>query len=227
LVKVISGCTKVRFESQINHRQYCQRWGYEYIWDEKPRELKSPYDHKLYALLDLPIDNNWWFWVDDDAFFTQIDTPLEKFVEEFDKRTQFVFAKSPINPKGGWTYLSSGNFFFKSSKKVHRFLKSVLASDLLEIKEWWNPETLGLFTKGDQDKIVYQLFKQPRIMKRTSILPYDTFNFRPYHFEKSFNEHFLSHFAVPGVAKVESIEEFRARFNFPDSSLTMPYEKSL
>jgi hypothetical protein len=62
--------------------------------------------------------------------------------------------------------------------------------------------------------------------KRTRIVPYDTFNFRPYHFENSFDEHFLAHFAVPGVAKVDSIEEFRSRFNFPDSSLTMPYERS-
>ncbi len=44
MVKVISGCTKVRFESQVNHRQYCDRWGYEYVWDEKPRDINSPYD---------------------------------------------------------------------------------------------------------------------------------------------------------------------------------------
>jgi len=181
VVSVISGCTQVRFQSQKNHKMYCDRWGYEYIWDEKPREIKSPYDHKIHALLDLPVDDRWWFWVDDDAFFTQMDTPLESFFENFDKKAQLVFAKSPINPKGGWTYLSSANFFFRSSKKVHKFLE-----------------------------------------KRTKILPYDTFNFRPYHFEKSLDEHFLSHFAVPGVAKVDSIEEFRARFNFPDSSLTMP-----
>jgi len=227
MVKVISGCTKVRFDSQINHRQYCDRWRYEYAWDEKPRELKSPYDHKLYSLLDLPIDNKWWFWVDDDAFFTQIDTPLDSFVKKFGCRTQFVFAKSPINPKGRWTYLSSGNFFFKSTKKVHQFLRTGLASDLVEIKEWWDADQFGMFTKGDQDKIVYQLQMQPKMNKRTKILPYDTFNFRPYHFEKSPDEHFLAHFAVPGVAKVDSIEEFRARFNFPDSSLTMPYEKRL
>lgn len=226
-MKVISGCTTVRFESQINHRQYCKRWGYEYVWDETPRDLKSAYDHKLHALLDIPLDNSWCFWIDDDAFFMQLDTSLESFVQEFDESTELVFAKSPINPLGGWTFLSSGNFFFRATKRVNKFFLSALDSDLLQIKEWWDEDKLGMFTNGDQDKIVYQLINTPGMNRRTKILPYDTFNFRPYHFEKSYTQHFLVHFAVPGVAKIDSIEQFRIRHNFLDSSLTLPIERTL
>lgn len=221
-VSVISGCTKVRFASQENHRHYCARHNYTYIWDQKERDIKSPYDHKLRALLDLPIDNKWWFWVDDDAFFTQMQTPLQTFLNGLPRKIEMVFANSPINPKGGWTFLSSGNFFFKNTQRVHDFFQSALDSDLVMIRQWWDADKYGMFTKGDQDKIVYQLVQQPEMMERTKIVGYDTFNWRPYHFHTSHDEHFLSHFAVPGVTKLDAIEEFRSRWNFPDSSLIFP-----
>jgi galactosyl transferase GMA12/MNN10 family len=218
-VNILSGCTKSRFESELNHRAYANRHGYNYLFDSKPRDLKSPYDHKMYAILDQPIDNEWCFWMDDDAFFMQMDTPLESFLTGIPRYTQMIFPKSPINPQGGWTHLSSGNFFFKRTQFVHDFFAEALQLDLMMIRNWWNADKYGMFTKGDQDKIVYELAHSWRMRKATKIVPFDTFNFRPYHFVHSAEENFLVHFATPGISKDDSITEFQAGFGFADRSL--------
>ena len=218
-MNIISGCTKIRFESETNHRAYAQVHGYHYEFDSKERDLKSPYDHKVYAILDQPIDNEWCFWMDDDAFFMQLETPLEVFLENIPRRTEMIYAKSPVNPRGGWTYLSSGNFFFKRTQRVHDFFAKALTHDLTMIRQWWDEEKYGMFTKGDQDKIVYELAHSWRMRRATKIVPYSTFNFRPYHFEQASDEHFLVHFATPGITKAESIADFQERFSFPDASL--------
>ena len=85
---IISGCTKQRFESEANHLAYAEAQGYSYQFDAKLRELKSPYDHKVYAILEQPIDNEWCFWMDDDAFFMQMETPLEGFLKGVPKHTK-------------------------------------------------------------------------------------------------------------------------------------------
>lgn len=218
-MNILSGCTKSRFESEVNHRAYANLHGYNYLFDSKARELQSPYDHKMYAILDQPIDNEWCFWMDDDAFFMQMEAPLEPFLKGAPLYAQMIFAKSPINPQGGWTHLSSGNFFFKRTQFVHDFFAEALKLDLMMIRNWWNADKYGLFTKGDQDKIVYALAHSWRMRKATRIVSFDTFNFRPYHFELSAREHFLVHFATPGISKDDSITEFQARFGFPDRSL--------
>jgi len=218
-VNIISGCTKTRFESEANHRSYAAVHGYGYEFDSKPRQLKSPYDHKMYAILDQPIDNEWCFWVDDDAFFMQLDIPLESFLTNVARRTEMIFPKSPVNPLGGWTSLSSGNFFFKRTQAVHDFFENALSLDLVMIQKWWDTDKYGMFTKGDQDKIVYARAHSLRIRRATRIIPYSTFNFRPYHFDKTADEHFLVHFATPGISKEDSITAFQTRFDFPDRSL--------
>jgi len=218
-VHIISGCTKKRFESEANHLAYAEAHGYSYQFDAKLRDLKSPYDHKVYAILEQPIDNEWCFWMDDDAFFMQMETPLGGFLKGVPRHTKMIFAQSPINPNGGWTYLSSGNFFFKRTQSVHDFFARALEHDLVMIRQWWDAEKYGMFTKGDQDKIVYELAQKWLMRKSTRILPYDTFNFRPYHFDKAPDEHFLVHFATPGITKADSIAEFKAKFNFTDDRL--------
>ena len=109
--------------------------------------------------------------------------------------------------------------FFKRTQFVHDFFAEALKLDLMMIRNWWNADKYGLFTKGDQDKIVYALAHSWRMRKATRIVSFDTFNFRPYHFELSAREHFLVHFATPGISKDDSITEFQARFGFPDRSL--------
>jgi len=219
LINIISGCTITRFQSETNHRAYAAKHGYSYEFDSKQRELKSKYDHKMFIILEQPIDDEWCFWIDDDAFFMQLDQPLEQFLEGIPSDTQMIFPKSPVNPLGGWTYLSAGNFFFRRSQLVHDFFERAIAHDVMMIKQWWDDSKYGLFTKGDQDKIVYELAQSPEVNAVTKIVGYDTFNFRPYHFKESSDEHFLVHFATPGISKADSMADFQQRFGFKDLSL--------
>lgn len=217
---ILSGSTIKRFESEANHRTYAEKHGYKYFFDAKQRELISVYDHKMYAILEQPVDDSWCFWMDDDAFFMQMDVPLEGLINDVPAETNMIFASSPINPNGGWTYLSSGNFFFKRTQAVHDFFASALELNLGLVRGWWNEEKFGMFTNGDQDKIVFQLEHQTEMRDSTQILPYSTFNLRPYHFSESSDEHFLVHFATPGIPKAKSIADFRKKFGFSDNSLT-------
>jgi hypothetical protein len=223
-MKIISGSTHLRFNSRLNHACYANLHNYTYIFDTTPRPLASVYDHKLLSILNLPVDNEWWFWIDDDAFFTQFPRPLESIGPDFD-RSMLIFPKSPINPLGGWTFLSSGNFFFRNCAQVHDFFQAALEADLAEVKRWWNESELGMFTNGDQDKIVWELFRNSSMFNSTQLVSYDVFNTRPYHFKQSPCEHFLVHFAVLQQTKAEALNAFQMKFNFRNDSL-IPSEYS-
>ena len=220
-VNIISGCNHIRFESHINHAVYANHYGYKYIFDDRKRPLKSVYDHKLHAILDIPIDDQWWFWIDDDAFFINFNSFSSLKICFEDKL--FVFPKSPINPQGLWTFLSSGNFFFKNNTIVKDFFTQVLNRDINQVKSWWDPTTLGKFTNGDQDRIVFELLNDEKILKKTLITNYELFNTRPYHFN-DLRDHFLVHFAGVGD-KNESIALFKETFSLPSLSL-VPKDQS-
>jgi hypothetical protein len=212
-MNIISGSFPKRFNSNINHELYSKEHGYKYVFDNNNYNLESVYDHKLMSILSLPVDNEWWMWVDDDAFFMQMNVPINNMP----KNKLLVFPKSPVNPEGGWTFISSGNFFFKNTEIVRDFFIEVLNTNINLVKEWWTDD-LGMFTHGDQDKIVYNL-KQTLMLDYTKIVGWELFNARPYHFKES-EDYFLVHFATPGISKKESIKKFQDRFGFKDSSLT-------
>lgn len=211
-MNIISGSFPKRFISDLNHAHYSQIHGYRYIFDDNNYYVDSPYDHKQMSILSLPIDNEWWMWVDDDAFFMQMDKPIASMPDE----KLFLFPKSPVNPNGGWTFISAGNFFFKNTIEVHNFFRDVVNTDIEVVKDWWSDD-LGMFTHGDQDKIVYQLMNTDMLSK-TEIVGWEPFNARPYHFA-NVDDYFLVHFATPGITKEDSMNEFKNRFGFQDSSL--------
>ena len=215
-MNILSGCTHIRFNSIINHASYAKTFNYKYKFDGEKRNLLSVYDHKILSILELPIDNEWWFWIDDDAFFTNFDRPFSSLNLNFDEKIM-IFPKSPINLSGGWTFLSSGNFFFKNNKELKKFFQKVLDRNLEEVKNWWSHDKFGIFTKGDQDRIVYELVNNEDTMLKTSIVDYEIFNTRPYHFNK-IDDHFLVHFAGVGP-KAEAIQKFQYDFGFSDSAL--------
>jgi hypothetical protein len=213
-MNIVSGSYPKRFISDINHKAYAKAHNYRYIYDSTNYNLKSVYDHKLVSILNLEVDNEWWMWIDDDAFFMQMNNPIIDMPSE----KLLLFPKSPINPNGEWTFISSGNFFFKNNKIVHDFFKMVLNTNIDDVKRWWTDD-LGMFTYGDQDKIVYNL-KETNMLNNTEIVGWELFNARPYHFKNS-NDYFLVHFATPGISKEDSILSFKNKFNFQDLSLTM------
>lgn len=198
----------------INQKAYSDRHGYRYLFDVIPRaDRTSVYYHKLLAIADALPYTDWLFWIDDDAAFTQLQVSFEALVPELGRDDlSAIFCASPVNPAGGWTLISSGNFFVRNDAPGRALIHQALQTQLTNIEPWWDQEKLGMFTNGDQDALVYQLKTDRSIEPRVAILEYERFNTRPYHFEHA-KQHFLVHFTHrPDTTKEAQMLEFCSDF---------------
>ena len=211
-IGIISYCDKVRTFATINHQFYADLHNYTYIYDIAPTK-NGVFKNKVEKILKFLDLFDWVFWIDDDAFFTQYKTPLETFLEEVsDTGHELIFCNSPVNPSGGWTHISSGNFFIKNTSKNKEWLRQVLKGDLRKIEKHWDEERNGLFTNGDQD-IMVDLLQNNKLFNRSGyckIVDYTKFNTRPYHVKKKPSEHFLVHFT--GNEKFQQSLDFAKSF---------------
>jgi hypothetical protein len=222
-MNILSGCDHIRFDSHLNHAVYASMMRYQYFFIGSSRPGVRGYDHKLTLLSELPVDDQWWFWLDDDAFFTSFSS-IDRLGLNFDD-VLMIFPKSPVTPAGLWTYISSGNFFFRNSLLFKQFIADVLNTDMQIVKRWWQNDEHGFFTNGDQDKILFNLLEKGW-NSHARFVAYNLFNTRPYHFLSDVKEHFLCHFAGGGAGtegKLRQIEDFRFRLGLPDLTL-IPHE---
>ena len=181
-----------RFNSQVNHRIYASHHGYYYIFDSSPRFDKRKYIRKLEAVLEyLPLFD-WIFWIDDDAYVTDINKQLESFID-LAPESDLIVCKSP-STKEIFTKISSGQFLIRNTPKAIDFINKVINTEFETVKKWWTKE-MGLFTKGDQDLMVYLLETDPEFSEDFSaIIDHNYFNNRNYEFSEKIDEHFLVHF---------------------------------
>jgi len=208
---IVSGSSRVRTAAPLNHRIYADRLGLPYVFDLAPSPVRRIYFHKLDVIRRHLPRAEWLFWIDDDAFFTDPGIDVRSFLPE--DGTDLVFCASPINPRGGWTWMSSGQLLIRRTPQMLDLIDAVFTTDLEAVRAWWRPVELGLFTRGDQDAFVYQLIgPDARWRDRFQRLPWEAFNARPYHYESRLDEHFVCHFAVPGGRpKAEVVAEFADR----------------
>lgn len=196
-----------RFNSQANHRLYAERHGYRYIFDSTPRFDRRTYMRKMEAIQEYLDLFDWLFWVDDDAYFTDFSIPLEQFIA-IAPNSDFIVCKSP-STKELSTHISSGQFLLHNTPGAHRFIADALATDLVKVKAWWRSH-LGMFTKGDQDALVYLMETDPAFAAPFySILDHQNFNNRNFEYESRLDEHFLVHFT--GKSKVQDKVNFCER----------------
>jgi hypothetical protein len=182
----------MRFNSPVNHRLYARQHGYRYIFDSTPRFDKRTYMRKLEAILEYLDLFDWLFWIDDDAYFTDFSVPLERFID-MAPGSDFIVCKSPWT-KEIFTHISSGQFLLRNTPTARRFIEEALATDLKIVQKWWKSH-LGMFTKGDQDALVYLLESRPTYTAPfCSILEHSHFNSRLFEFERQLDDHFLVHF---------------------------------
>lgn len=225
---ILSGSSRVRTAAGANHRVYADRWGLDSVFDTTPAAVPSIYLHKVKTVRRFLPHHEWLFWIDDDAFFTQLDIDVRSFLSDAGEH-DLLFCASPVNPRGGWTWMSAGQFFIRRTPAMLELLDAVLDTDLAEVRPWWRPDELGLFTDGDQDAFVYQLLRDDSPWAGSfARLPWEGFNSRPYHYRSRLDEHFLCHFAVPGTqTKAELILEFAERMGtsaaLVDPALLEPY----
>lgn len=211
-ILVVSGSSQTRTPAALNHAVYAARHGLRYVFDTTPAPVRLIYLHKVEVLRRHLATADWLFWIDDDAFFTNLAVDVRSFLP-VDPAIELVFCSSPVNPDGGWTWMSAGQFLIRNTPAMLALLDAVLATDLGQVRSWWDPDTLGLFTRGDQDAFVYQLRRDGSPWSGAwQARPWEAFNSRPYHYVASLDEHFICHFAVPGGrSKMELIAEFATR----------------
>ena len=227
-IVIVSGSSRVRTAASLNHRVYAEHVGLRYVFDSTPSTVERIYLHKIDLLRRLLPLGEWLFWIDDDAFFTDLSVDLRRFLDGVGDH-ELVFCASPVNPRGGWTWMSAGQFFIRNTPRMAAFLDAVLETNLADVKAWWRPDELGLFTNGDQDAMVYALLGPDERFRDTWIRqPWEAFNSRPYHYASRLDEHFICHFAVPGgQPKADVVAEFAARMHttpaLVDAEALVPY----
>lgn len=200
------------FDSYINHKLYADRHGYTYIYCNWPTKEKNPYMNKIVYILEYVDYFDYIFWIDDDAFFIDFTIKLEKF---FPKDNAFAtFCKSPTHKKI-FTYLSSGQFMLSCTDVGKAFLNDILKLDLIVVKKWWR-DNLGMYTHGDQDKIVYLLHEVDNYKNKVNILGYKNFNSRIENL-KGVDSHnvFILHLTGSSKIKNRSLKEAMSILGLP------------
>ena len=221
-ILVLSAGTRIRTPAAVNHRIYADRHGLECLLDATPSSLPSVFHYKAAAVERALAHYEWVFWMDDDAFFTNLERDLRAFIDD---DADLVICASPINPEGGWTYVSFGQFLIRRTPAMVDLLRATLATDLEVVRRWWEPDRYGIFTNTDQDALVYQLARDDAPWAgRWRRLDWQAFNSRPYHYRKRLDEHFLCHFVVPWEhTKMGLIREFAERLG-TTTALVAPAE---
>ncbi|BEG76745.1 hypothetical protein HBIAX_03824 [Achromobacter xylosoxidans] len=211
---IVSGCDRLRLKSFVNHKFFADLNDVNYVWSFMlRRDGLNPYLRKIDAVQSALGADEWLFWLDDDAYFTDFSWRLLPYVSPYSKY-DLVICKSPIN-NGAWTYVSSGQFFLKSTRRSAAFLDAMRNTDLEQVKTWWSQEKYGMFTSGDQDVMVYVLATDPRFREGEFFvrLDYSEFNSREFHYKESADEHRLLHLASAIKTKEQLLEGFRERFD--------------
>ena len=212
-ILVLSSHTKPGLSAPINHRIYSQRHGYDYLFDATPYPISSPYDQKTYAVLAAMkrTKADWIFWIDDDGYFMDHSIPLARFLPA-DPNVDFIFCRSPVNPKGQWTVINAGIYFVRNSASARALLEELLVTDMRVVEKWWNEKEHGMFIPdGDQERFVYLFLSRGMVGTKVIILDYTAFNARPYHFKSRYDEHFICHLASHRD-KAIPLNDMRTRF---------------
>ncbi|MES2376909.1 MAG: hypothetical protein V4553_10035 [Bacteroidota bacterium] len=200
--------------SAENHRIYCSYHGYYYIHCNWPTPAKNPYLNKFYFLRHYIDLFDYIFWIDDDAFFLDLNKPLAEFIPS--NGHVLSICKSPSN-KIIKTFFSSGSFMI-DCKQSKEFVNAVLDTDLAMVKNWWKPE-YGFFTNGDQDIMVFLYLTKHEYQDRFEFFDYMAFNSRPTDVQSGLAV-FLVHFTGSSKTKKIAYKKIQSILNVDGSLIS-------
>lgn len=162
------------FASAANHRVYCERHGYTYINCNWPTGSANPYFNKVEFLRHYLEAFDVLFWIDDDAFFLDLDRSLHSILPQ---EPAFLSICSSPDYKAISTPISSGQFALCANERGRAFLDRVSETNLSEVRDWWT-EDLGFFSHGDQDAMYFVLQTVDEFADGATVHPYQSFNSR-------------------------------------------------
>lgn len=210
---ILSGTTRLRLPSPVNHRLYADLHQADYRFECGPASaFRRPLRvFKLEAILRVLPRYEWVLWIDDDAFFTDFSIDPRSFIAGASPDLFLMLADGRVRPGGAFTMANSGVMLIRNTPECLAFLRRCLEIDDGLVKNRWDPERYGMFTNNsDQDAIIY-LLSEELDPKHFAILPNARLNSRPYHYDEKLSEHFVVHF--PGVPdKVNAVRRFGERF---------------
>jgi len=161
------------------------------------------------------------FWIDDDAFFFDLDKRLETFLPKNDR---FLSICSSPDYKSIHTFISSGQFFIRCNETGRSFIDQIECIDMSMVRDWWSDE-LGFFSNGDQDAMVYLLKNQPEFAKFERH-PHRDFNSRIEDLESQ-QEVFILHFTGTVGKKASDYKQIQKQTGFGPSLLPREYRDRL
>lgn len=226
-IRILSSHSNPGLSGPVNHAHYAQARGYQYTFDATPYPLRNRYDQKLHAIIGAlegwvaPVsdrDDDWLVWIDDDAYFMQLGTPVEKFLPEGD----LAICRSPVRSDHEWSAINSGVMLIRRSHRSLALFKAVLATDFEVVRNWWDSAAHGpvMVEGGDQERLLYQI-EAGCSGASVSFHPAEDFNARIYQFTRP-DEHFICHLASHH-RKDEGLDEARRLFGL-DQYLLPPGE---
>src|SRR5690606_12215220 len=121
------------FESYINHKAYCDHHGYSYIHCNWPTGSRNPYFNKVRYLKAYVLHFDYLFWIEDDAFFLDFETPLDFLFPKSDEFLSICLGPDFKNIK---TFISSGQFLLKCDEVGKSFINALEEVDLKMVSTW-------------------------------------------------------------------------------------------
>jgi hypothetical protein len=180
-MKIISGCNNIRYNKTIeNHNLYASYYNYDYKFYHCPNH-KTPYFIKIEKILESFEKHNQVLWMDDDAFFCDINWQAMSIFDITNK--DMIVAESPRRNEGKTPLFNSGVMFFKKTTATIQLLKEVLEIGAIRNNNnfQWN-SLWGAVVGGDQDTLIY--LTQTKYNDIIEILDQKKINARPCDFSK-------------------------------------------
>lgn len=227
-ILVLSSHSHPKISGPVNHQVYATRHGYDYLFDITPLALTTPYDQKLEVIARTMRRTrcDWILWVDDDAYFMQLDKPITDFIPD-DDNVDIVICRSPVNLKGIWSYINSGVFLIRNRARALSVFEEAIRLPMPTVEAWWDREKYGHFVAGgDQERLTY-LFETKADLKGAMLIhDHSAFNSRAYHFKAAHDEYFVCHLASHRDKNVP-LADMIARFGLDKHLLPMDVAANL
>lgn len=219
-IAIVSGCDKLRYASYVGHQLYARKHDLAYHLELAPFAGAAGYWHKAAALGQHLEKHDWLVWLDDDAFITDIESDwLRREIAAAERTGAWLViapsAEDELN--GAWAAYNTGVFAVRNCAQGRELVGPLNAPNLDEVERWWDATRLGMFTRGDQDVLVWFVESQGHRDSIRWVEPRG-WNARPWHYTRSLKDAPVCHF--PGHPDTSlAIHDFARRLG-TDMTLT-------